>query len=217
VLEDEARWLGGRAAGLPGDAFPLLNLGSSTDHFRRVEQPWVHAEIFAPLERRGARVVHADLKPQPGVDVVGDLLAAEGLEALRAVGARSVLCSNMLEHVADRERAIDAIRSLWPPGGYLLVSVPSAFPRHPDPIDTMYRPGPPELAAAFAAPDVEVVESAEITGRRAAHYLADHGRARLRFAARMAVPVVHPANWLESARWAARRVRASCLVLRRRP
>jgi len=217
VLEAEAQWLGERAAALPDDAFPLLNLGSSTDHFRRVEQPWVHERLFAPLERRGARVVHADLKMQPGVDIVGDLLDPGGRDELRAVGARSILCSNMLEHVADRDVAIAAIRDLWPPGGHLLVTVPSAFPYHPDPIDTRYRPTPDELAGAFAADDVEVVAAEEVTGRRAAHYLADHGRARLRFAARMAVPVVHPANWLENARWAPRRVRAACLELRRRP
>jgi SAM-dependent methyltransferase len=215
VLEAEAAWLGARATELPDDAFPLLNLGSSTESFRRVDQPWIHEDIFAPLQRRGARVIHADLKREPGVDVVGDLLSDDGLAALRAVGARSVLCSNMLEHVADREQAIAAVAALVPPGGYLVLSVPSAFPYHPDPIDTLYRPSPGELAAAFAPSGLEVLEQAEVVGHRAAHYLAGHGRNRMRFAARMAVPFVHPANWLENARWAARRVRAACLVLRR--
>jgi SAM-dependent methyltransferase len=215
VLEAEAAWLGARAAALPDDAFPLLNLGSSTERFRRVEQPWVHAEIFAPLARRKVRVVHCDLKPETGVDIVADLLSADGQARLRAIGAHTILCSNMLEHVVDRHRAIAAIASLLPPGGRLLVSVPSAFPYHPDPIDTRYRPTPEELAADFAPARLEVVEQAEITGRRAGHYLADHGRARWRFAARMALPVVKPRNWVENVRWAARPVRASCLVLRR--
>jgi hypothetical protein len=215
VLEVEAAWLGARALALPDDAFPLLNLGSNSEHFRRVQQPWIHDEIFAPLARRGARVIHADLKDEPGVDVTGDLLSDDGLGALRGLGARSVLCSNMLEHLADRRQAIAAVTELVPPGGYLVLSVPSAFPYHPDPIDTLYRPSPGELAAAFAPGGFAVLEQDEVVGHRAAHYLAEHGRRRLRFAARMAAPFIHPANWLENVRWSARRVRTSCLVLQR--
>jgi SAM-dependent methyltransferase len=217
VLEEEATWLGARLAGVPDDAFPLLNVGSSTAHFREVTQPWIHRELFAPLAARGVEVVHADLKQEPGVDVAEDFLSADGRGRLAQVGAPSILCSNMLEHVADRPRAIEAIKELWRPGGYLLVSCPSAFPYHPDPIDTLYRPSVSDLIRAFEADDVEVVDSAEVTGRRAAYYLSDFGTRRLRFAARMLVPFVRPRAWLENVRWAPRPVRATCVLFRKHP
>jgi hypothetical protein len=217
VLEEEAIWLGERLARVPDGAFPLLNVGSSTAHFRQVAQPWIDRELFAPLAARGAEVVHADLKQEPGVDIAEDFLSPDGLTRLAQVGARSILCSNMLEHVADRSLAVAAIKELWPPGGYLLVSCPSAFPYHPDPIDTLYRPSASELIRAFESDDVEVVDSAEVTGRRAAYYLSDFGARRLRFAARMLVPFVRPRAWLENVRWAARPVRATCVLFHKRP
>jgi len=37
-----------------------------------------------------------------------------------------------------------------PTGGLVFVTVPFSYPYHRDPIDTMYRPGPTELAELFA-------------------------------------------------------------------
>src|SRR6266496_2531414 len=138
MLKDEARWLGSVLAGLDdAELFPLVDVGSSTEEVRVVHQPWIDELVFAPLRRRG-RILHQDLKARPGVDIVGDLAEPSVQSELRRIGVRSVLCTNVLEHVPTDRRAAacTAMADLVPPGGHLLVTVPRAFPYHPDPIDT---------------------------------------------------------------------------------
>lgn len=74
MLRLEAEWLGERMARIPdNDLFPLLDLGSSTLEYRTQTQPYIERNIFAPLRARGGIVYHLDVKPEPGVDVVGNL------------------------------------------------------------------------------------------------------------------------------------------------
>ena len=75
------------------------------------------------------------------------------------LGVRSVLCCNLLEHVTDRPALAASLQDLVAPGSVAVLSVPFRFPYHADPIDTMYRPRPGELAALF--PDF-TVSAAEI-------------------------------------------------------
>src|SRR5262245_58429456 len=66
----EAKYIAEILGHLPNDAVgPCLNVGSSTRHFREVEQPHVDRLVFAPLAQRGIEVTHADLKPAEGVDI----------------------------------------------------------------------------------------------------------------------------------------------------
>ena len=152
MLKDEARWLGARLRLLDDQRlFPLLNVGSSTQKFREIDQPWIDELIFRPLRDRGGRIVHMDLKPAVGVDIVGDFNAPATWKDLVELAPRSIVCSNVLEHVAESQRARLGAQmvELVQPGGYLIVSVPRAFPYHPDPIDTMYRPSPEALLTLF--------------------------------------------------------------------
>lgn len=74
MLFDEARWFGQRIAEMePGDIFPMLNVGSSTEEFRTKKQPWIDQFIFKPIREKGYKVVHTDIKKDVGVDLVGDL------------------------------------------------------------------------------------------------------------------------------------------------
>ncbi|MBI5516884.1 MAG: methyltransferase type 11 [Deltaproteobacteria bacterium] len=152
MLKNEARWLGRALAVIPdGDLFPMVNVGSSTRALREEAQPWIHEEIFKPLSLRGGRVVHQDLKAADGVDLVGDLNDPACWEKVSALAPRSVFCSNVLEHVpvAARDALCARMVALVPPGGYLVLSVPRAFPYHPDPLDTGFRPSPDDLAQLF--------------------------------------------------------------------
>jgi hypothetical protein len=133
---------------LPGVS-PLLNLGSSTRHFREVTKPHVESELFAPLRKAGMKIVHSDLKEDEGVDFAGDILDPEVMRRLKAMGFKCVLLSNLLEHVRDREAVTAACEEIVGPGGFILATVPSSYPYHADPIDTGYRPSPAELASAF--------------------------------------------------------------------
>src|SRR5262245_36370569 len=150
MLVQEARWFGARLAELPGpDVFPMLNVGSSTAAFRTRDQPWIDRHLFAPARRKGYVVRHLDQKPDEGVDLVGDLRDGAFLARLAALRFRSVFCSNLLEHLVNREEVARTLVDLIPPGAYLFVSCPYRFPYHPDPIDTLYRPDTGELARLF--------------------------------------------------------------------
>ncbi|MCP3164446.1 methyltransferase domain-containing protein [Myxococcus qinghaiensis] len=150
MLKPEAQWLGHQLDVLElSRVSPLLNVGSSTRYFREVQQPWIDEELFAPLRRRGGTVLHQDLKPEEGVDVVGDLMDPDCVARLAALGTRSVCCTSVLEHVEDRVAFARRLSELVAPEGVLVLSVPHAFPWHPDPIDTLFRPTVAELAGLF--------------------------------------------------------------------
>jgi hypothetical protein len=105
--------------------------------------------VFAPLRERGVRVVHQDLQAADGVDLVGDLLSTDAVQAARRLGVRSVICSNVLEHVPDPHAFARGLLALTDQGGRLFITVPRTFPYHPDPIDTLFRPTIDELRQLF--------------------------------------------------------------------
>ncbi len=172
---EEAQWLGEILAdsNIPQGAV-VLNLGSSSEEFRCVEQPWIDLHVFRPLEGRGIKVIHADAKDEPGVDIVVDI-TAEDL-AQRVPQSDFVLCTNLLEHVVDRDAVIEGLRTITAPGGRLVVTVPFTYRFHPDPIDTMYRPTPEQLAADVLRPEF-VVERAESIDADCLYAVAPAGRA----------------------------------------
>jgi hypothetical protein len=151
VLKNEARWIGDRLRSINAQRLsPLLSVGSAGAEFREVTQPWIDGFIYAPLRARDVSVVHHELEPQPGIDLVGDLNAPAFLEMLSARGFRAILCCNVLEHVPDPAWLAKALEGLLPPGGLVVVSVPYRFPYHPDPIDTMLRPTVDEVGRLFS-------------------------------------------------------------------
>lgn len=102
---EEAAWIGDRLRALDlehrtaarGGSFVVLNLGSGSRRFREVSKPYIDAGIFDPLRRRGATVVHSDLKREDGIDVSGDLFDP-GIQArLRALQPDVVLACNILD------------------------------------------------------------------------------------------------------------------------
>ena len=150
MFEAEARWLYGALEAFPTERLsPLLNLGSSYAAFRESVQPWIEKEVFRPLRRRGIELVHVDLRDLPGVDFRADLTDPEDIDRLRALRPKALLCCNLLEHVLEPERLARHCLDLLPTGGLVFVTVPFSYPYHRDPIDTMYRPNPAELAELF--------------------------------------------------------------------
>lgn len=142
---------------------PLLNLGSSTRAFRETAKPHIQRDLFSPLAKAGIAVFHSDLKAADGVDLAGDIIDPAVRRALKARGFRAILIANMLEHVRDRDAVIAACEEIVGEGGLILATVPSSFPYHADPIDTLYRPSPAALAAAFTRSAPLLVE--EVAGR----------------------------------------------------
>jgi hypothetical protein len=217
----EAQYVGSLLEALsPDNLSPVVNLGSSTLHFRQIAQPHIESEIFLPLRRRGIQVIHADLKPSAGVDVVGDIYDPTVAHTIRQAGARLVLCCNIIEHVTDPKHFMKICGSLLGPGGMLLVTVPYSYPYHPDPIDTYLRLSPQEVAdltEGFEVIDSRILEDTT--------YLEDlnQGHSRFELAQHFAVHVLKllwPFSNFEAWKaryhrylWLFRRYRITCVLL----
>lgn len=209
---EEASWIGDILANSDLTGRTVMNVGSSTGHFRTVTQPHIEREVFAPLAARGVRIIHADMKAADGVDLVGDLLDPAFRRQIVALAPDVVLANNLFEHVRDRQVLADCLADLPGEHGRLIVSVPRAYPYHADPIDTLYRPTPGEIAEMFPGYTLEdqaVVASTSLwqdlnrqIGRAGA--IRDVARRVIR----LAVPFVRPKAWLGT---------ASCLVWLSRP
>ena len=150
MFRAEAEWLGELLRQYSReDLSPLLNIGSSTRAFREQEQPWTERCVFAPLANRGVRVLHLDSREGEGIEIRADILSRADLPGIKALTARSVLCCNILEHVRNPAALAQTCVEIVGSSGLIFVTVPFSYPHHRDPIDTMYRPSPDQLAVLF--------------------------------------------------------------------
>jgi len=217
MMIQEARWFAEQLATLePQQVFPMCNVGSSTGAFRRVEQPWIDGLIFKPLAEAGRVVQHLDIKQAEGVDVVGDFEDTVFLQKLQAMKFRSVFCSNLLEHVEQREDICRTMLSIVPSGGWLFLSVPYQYPYHPDPVDTGFRPTTHELAALF--PGTRLVQSAVVGGDTLLQLRRRHPAAYAFTLLRCFFPFYKPTAWWRNRGyipWWFRPLKASCVILQK--
>jgi SAM-dependent methyltransferase len=166
---ENAAWARDVLAGLRlREGARALDIGSSTLHYRTVEQPHVQREVMAPLLARGVRITHLDAKESEGVDVVQDLDAATPKLAERLGTFDLVLCIGLLGYVKDRANTLDVVASLVGEGGWLVSTTPESYRRTLDPYDNMWRPTPRELAAEYELRGLRTVraESVRIDDRR---------------------------------------------------
>lgn len=159
-----------------------------------------------------------DAKPAAGVDIVADLDDEPAISALKSRGFKSILCSNLLEHVRDRAAIAKRLVELVPHGGYLFVSGPYRYPYHPDPIDTMFRPTPDELAAIF--PGTRLERQAVVTNGTYFDEFRRSPASLPRLLARLLLPFYKRAAWrrewtrfIHHAPWMFARFEASCVLL----
>ena len=211
-----AEWV--RGLGLPPGAV-CLNIGSSTEAFRTRDQPHIDELLIRPIEAAGIRIIHCDIKAAPGVDEVGDLLDPQFREKLKGYRADLMICSNLLEHLTDPQAFAAACGDLVRPGGYGLITMPLSYPYHADPIDTMLRLKPAQLAAMM--PGWEIVRAEELEAGSYAHELRRSGRPvslLMRHLARAALPFYRPRKWRGLAHrllWLFRPYRQSMVLLRK--
>ena len=198
MFEVEAGWLEKVLSRLSTECLsPCIDLGSSDFVYRTEFQPWIDERVFKPLALRGVAIHHCDLKNAPGVDVVADLMNDEGRTRIMRIAPNSVLCCNILEHVAEPAAFASRLASLLGPGGYLVLNVPHRYPYHEDPIDNGFRPEIQEVAALF--PDFSVVEAAVL---EAGSYREEVARQPLRILtrhfARLLLPFLGLQKWKRS-------------------
>ncbi|HEV7372212.1 hypothetical protein [Arenibaculum sp.] len=214
MLLKEAEWVAGFLAGQDQSTLmPVLNLGSSTLHFRERVQPFLDRLIFRPMRHRGIRIIHADLKADTGVDIAVDIMDDDGFEQLRRLEVKTILCCNILEHVPSALAIAERLTALLPSGGTLVVTVPNSFPYHPDPIDTLFRPSVDELAALF--PQLSLRESRLVIGPTLGEELRERPREFVRRLIRSAIPLPRFGGWLSVMhhwRWLFAPYKVSCAI-----
>jgi hypothetical protein len=221
---EEAQWIGAALArhillanGAAGAV--ALNLGSGTRKSREVSKPYIDELALAPLRRNGWRVVHSDLIEGDGVDLAGDLFDPAFREVLNGLRPRVVMFCNVFEHLPDRLRVQvpSILERLVAPGGHLFITVPRSYPYHADPIDTMYRPAPQEVAALF--PGMLVVDAQVLdSDSYGAEFRRGSPWQRVRKLLRLLFPFVRPKRWLSHTHrffWLRKPYRHSCLLLRK--
>jgi SAM-dependent methyltransferase len=191
--ETLARWV--LELDLPRGAV-CLNIGSSTKRFREIEQPHIEEKFIEPLKASGLRFIHCDMKEAEGVDEIGDILDPAFRTHLRKHEADLLVCSNLLEHLTNPQEFARACGELVRGGGFALFSVPSSYPYHADPIDTMLRPSPSELTAML--PGWNVVKAVEMKVGDYWQDLRMSGKPAvtlLKFLARVMMPFYRPQHW----------------------
>lgn len=218
MFEAEARWLGERLDAFePAELSPLLNIGSSTREFREQVQPATITHLFRPLHQRGVEVVHLDRRDGNGIDIRADLLDDRDFARLRPEFYGAVLCCNVLEHVADAAEFARRCLALVRPGGFLVATVPFSYPRHGDPIDTLLRPNPQQLARLF--PGAEIVASEIIdVGESYRDAVRERPWILLRHVARFPFPFLDRDKWRASMTkpyWLFHNYRVTAAILRR--
>jgi hypothetical protein len=218
MLREEATWLANNIYSLnPEGVFPLLNIGSSSQEFREKSQPWIDQLLFKPAREKGYSVIHTDLKNDVGVDLIGDLSDRAFLDKLATMKIKSVLCSNLLEHLLNKEELCQNISSIIPINGYLFVTVPYEFPFHRDPIDTMFRPNIDQLSQLF--PDLEIVRGEIVSGGKLIKVTSVPPLLYLMaMVIRLLLPIYQPLRWIDSLRyslWLFRDISATCIVLQK--
>lgn len=128
----------------------VINLGSGDVHHLIRSKPWVRDNVFEPMIALGANIVNVDAFSFPGVDLVQDLSLPDGLDFVdKIAGPRLFILANVLEHIPNfaRNEFLNKIYSKMGKGDALIVTVPNDYPYHADPIDTMYRPHPDQIAS----------------------------------------------------------------------
>lgn len=196
-----------------------LNIGSSTRQFREHDQPHITERFLRPLEQDGIRFVHCDMKQADGVDEVGDVFDPAFQERLKSYGADLLVCSNLLEHLVEPQKFANACGQLLKPGGYGVFTVPLSYPYHPDPIDTMLRITPGEIAAMLAG--WRVLKSEQIAAGNYVRDLRASGepvKRLVRQVARVMLPFYRPRQWRPNAHrllWLFRPYRMSLALLQK--
>lgn len=217
MLIEEAKWFGARILEIGAETIqPMLDIGSSTSHFREVEQPWIEHYVFRSFPARSGAVMHLDCKKDSGVDIVGDFTDVTWLTTLAQSGFRSIFCSNVLEHVPHRKALAKALVDILPAGGYIFASCPYEYPYHADPFDTMFRPDIAELSGLFCG--TQLVAGEIVSCGSYWDYLKLRPINIVRTAARLAVPFYKPKGWLTCAShipWLFKRFSATCVVLQK--
>ncbi len=178
MFREESCWIKDVLAGVKlNSASKVLDIGASDIEYRTVTQSHIHENIHKPLLDKGAVIKFLDIKNHDGVDIVIDLASNSLPDSCFSEKFDLIICCNILEHIEEREQFLKNLLRFSRPGTLVMVSVPRVFPKHNDPIDTMYRPTIRELLdfiGVFAK--CRVVDSNELVIAEKSYYELIPGR-----------------------------------------
>lgn len=149
MFREESIWIRNALQKIqPSKNIEVANIGSSTGYFRKVLQPHIHNNVMEPLKDAGWKVLHVDMKDEPGVDLVADVTKHNFSGQFKNRFGLTI-CTNLLEHVEDIDLVIQNLVNITCNNGYVLITVPNKYKIHYDPIDNGFRPTPFEIASRF--------------------------------------------------------------------
>ncbi len=84
-------------------------------------------DVGCGWRKYGGDAVRLDVNPDCRPDLVADIQGSTGLQE---ESFDTVLALDVLEHLRDPHRAVEEIKRVLKPGGFLYITVPFCFPRH---------------------------------------------------------------------------------------
>jgi len=197
----------------------LLNLGSSTGDFRKIQQPHIDKYIFKPLDKTIYQTIHFDLKNDIGVDLSGNIFDVETQKTLLKTKPTIIMCCNLMEHLDEdlRHQVPNIFDLILENEGVLLITVPYSYPVHLDPIDTYFRPSPLQLSALFPGYytlDKSIIESSTFLDE----FLSYSLYWKIRTVVRLFTPFYKYKGWktlIHRCLWLFKKYKISCVLLKK--
>ena len=160
MFHQESQWIIESLAPRTHTIRTAIDVGAGNETYANRPQ---NQAVYRFLTQHDIALSTLDNDPTSVCDYHHDIAAAADLSLLMPT-FDLVLCTSLLEHVSDIQRAKRNLVSLVEPGGYLLVTVPNRYPPHRSPIDNRYRPTSSELESLFQ--ELSVVRSEMIEPKR---------------------------------------------------
>lgn len=217
MLIQEAKWFDEKISKIDIKYLRLVcNVGSSDNDTRSKKCPWIDEHIFSKIKKVKGTVKHIDIKKGGGVDIVGDFDDYLFLKNLEKMKFTSIFCTNLLEHIKNKERLCRTLTRMLHKGGYLFVSCPYKYPQHKSPIDNMFRPKIKDLSSLF--PNMELVAGEIINGDKFWDIFRQSPTNTIKTIVRASMPFYKPKEWFASLAhnfiWFTGGYKATCAVLR---
>jgi len=160
MFHQESQWIIESLAPRTQTIRTAIDVGAGGDRYANRLQ---NQSVYRFLAQHTIALCTLDNDPKSTCDYHHDIASGFDLSTVMP-SFDLVLCTSVLEHVADIQQAKRNLIRMVKPGRYLLVTVPNRYPPHQKPIDNGYRPSSDDLESLF--PELSVIRSETIEPRR---------------------------------------------------